>query len=87
MRSNLGVALLWAAVFFSALVLVWTTQQSREQLHHYLTLRTEENQLLVRHGQYLLQERSLASAAVLEMKAKERLALAFPGDDQIRVLD
>ena len=77
---------LWLAVVVSALLVVWSTHQSREQHATLMTLRAEENQLQVEHGQYLLQEGALTSPGRLEQMAQERLKMRIPEMAEIKVI-
>ena len=86
LNSHLGCLILLLAVTGSGLAVVWSTQETRSLINHLLELRAEANQMRVAHGQYLLQERSLSSAARLEMIAVDELGLRHPEGSDIRVL-
>lgn len=78
--------MLWLAVTASGLAVVWSTNEARDLTNQLLYLRSHANSMKVEHGQYLLQERSLTSAAGLEVAAVDRLGLRFPKAEDIRVL-
>lgn len=93
MRMNMQVLgskffclMLLVLVTCSGLAVVWSTNEARTMINHLLQLRTEANQMLVAHGQYLLQERSISSAAGLENVAMEKLGLRYPDSSDIQVL-
>ena len=78
--------MLWAAVIASALLVVWSTHQSREQHAELMRLQMLDNQLQVEYGQYLLQEGALASPGRVEQIARDRLQMRIPEMFEIRVL-
>lgn len=78
--------LMLVAVTSSGLAVVWSTNENRVLINELLELRTEANQMLVAHGQYMLQERSISSTASLELAAMEELGLRYPTDSDIQVL-
>ena len=84
-RKMILVAL-WVAATVSGLAVVWTTNETRSLISDLREFRTQANELKVAYGQYLLQERSLSSAARLESVAINQLGLRFPVDKDIRVL-
>lgn len=86
-NTKLSWLALWLMVTGSGLAVVWATNESRALINQLLELRAEANQMLVAHGQYLLQERSLSSAASLEIVAVEKLGLRFPNSSDIQILD
>lgn len=86
LNSYLACLALLVAVTVSGLGVVWSTNETRVLVNHLLELRAEANQMMVEHGQYLLQERSISSAASLEVVAVESLGLRYPDDADIRVL-
>lgn len=86
LSSKLLGAFLWVAATLSALCVVWSTNETRALTNQLLTMRAEANSMMVAHGQYLLQERSLTSAAGLEIIAVEELGLYFPAGSDIEVL-
>ena len=79
--------LLWIATTASGLAVVWSTNETRSLINELLELRAQANQMMVAHGQYLLQERSISSAASLEVVAIEKLGLRFPSSSDIQVLN
>lgn len=86
LNTSLACLLLLLAVTSSALLVVWSTNEVRTLTNRLLELRTQANQMLVAHGQYLLQERSMSSAASLEVIAVEQLGLRYPEEADIKVL-
>ena len=85
--SSLTLSGLWVAVTLTGLAVVWSTHQTRSLVNELLQLKSDENTLLVSHGQYLLQESSLSSPVGLEVMAKEQLGLRFPAYADVEVLD
>ena len=86
LESHSGCFVLLLVVTASALAVVWSTNETRVLINQLLELRAEANQMMVAHGQYLLQERTLSSAAGLETVAIEKLGLRYPEDSDIQVL-
>jgi len=86
LNTNLSCLVLLFSVTCSGLGVVWSTNETRVLINHLLELRAEANQMLVARGQYLLQERSISSAANLEVVAVEKLKLRYPNHSDIRVL-
>ena len=86
LNSGFSCFVLLIAVTCSGLAVVWSTNETRTLINYLLELRAEANQMMVVHGQYLLQERSISSAARLEVIAAEKLGLRYPDDSDIRVL-
>jgi len=86
LQSNFSCAILLLAVTGSGLAVVWSTNETRSLVNHLLELRAGANQMLVAHGQYLLQERSISSAARLEVVAVDQLGLHYPDNSEIQVL-
>ena len=84
--SKLVLGALWMATTVSGLAVVWTTNETRSLIGDLREFRAQANAMKVAHGQYLLQERSLSSAASLEAVAINQLGLRFPVDKEIRVL-
>lgn len=85
-HSDVACFILLVAVTLTGLGVVWSTHETRTLINHLLELRSEENQMLVEYGQYLLQERSISSAASLEVVAVEELGLYYPENSDIQVL-
>lgn len=85
-RFSRPEVVMWLAVIGSALLVVWSTHQAREQHAELMTLQIRENQLQVEHGEYLLQEGALTSPGRLEQAAQERLKMRIPEMAEIRVI-
>ena len=85
-KGKILALLMCAATTFSALAVVWATHEARELTNQLLSMRAQENSMMVSYGQYLLQERSLTSAAGLEVVAVDSLGLRFPSDADIEIL-
>lgn len=79
-------AALWIAVLLSALLVVWSTHQSRELLAELMRLQAHANSLQVIHGRYLIQEGALTSPGRLEQVAAERLHMRIPEPSEIKVI-
>lgn len=86
LSSKFTLLSLWIAVATSGLAVVWSTHETRSLINELLQLKSEENAMLVAHGQYLLQASSLSSPVSLETLAKETLGLKFPEYSDIQVL-
>ena len=80
------IAGLSLAVTRTALMVVWSTHETRTLINTLLSMRTQANAMMVEYGQLQLQERAVTSAAEIELKVAETLMLHFPGDDEIEVL-
>lgn len=77
---------LWIGAILSALLVVWSTHQCRELMAGLMSLQAQENSLQVEHGQYLLQEGTLASPNRLEQLARARLGMRIPDSSEIKVI-
>lgn len=86
LSSRLSLFVLWVAVAASGLAVVGVTHETRSLINELLQLKSDENAMLVAHGQYLLQASSLSSPVSLETYAKEQLNLKFPTYAEIQVL-
>jgi len=86
LASGVSLSLLWLAMAATGLAVVWSTHQTRHLVNELLQLKSEENDMLVAHGQYMLQESSLSSPVGVEILAKEQLNLKFPEYADVEVL-
>lgn len=87
LTSRLAISLLWLATALTGLAVVWSTHQTRYLVDELLRLKSEENAMLVAHGQFMLQESSLSSPVGVEILAKDQLGLKFPEYADVQVLD
>ena len=85
-KYGLTNACLWFAVVGSSLAVVWSTHECRELIGELMALQVAENDLKVEHGQYLLQEGTLASPARVEQDATRRLGMRIPELSEIQVI-
>ena len=82
-----GLVVLWLVVVASALGVVYTTHEGRQQLNALETLRREAVQLQVEWGQYLLEQSTWAAYSRIEQIAVGKLDMQVPEAQQIVVLD
>lgn len=75
--------LLWLLVIASALAVVRSTHEAREQLNRLEVLRREATQLHVRWGQYLLEQSAWSAYGRIEKEAAEKLNMVFPQGEQL----
>lgn len=86
LTHSLSLFILWMLVASTGLAVVWSTHETRALVNQLLKLKSDENAMLVAHGQFLLQESSLSSPLGIETLAKEQLGLRFPVYSEIEVL-
>lgn len=80
---TLAVALLWVLVLVSALAVVASTHQTRNQVDRLETLRRDAAELQVVWGQYMLEQSTWAAYGRVERLAREELTMYLPGADDI----
>lgn len=86
-RQNLvALVLLWLLVLASALGVVASTHQHRQQVNRLETLRQEADELQVVWGQYLLERSTWASYSRVQRLAREQLSMRLPRSRDIVVV-
>lgn len=83
--STLGVCVLAALVFFSALGMIYSKHCARQLFSQLQQLQTEQDQYHIEWGQLLLEQGAWASDARVERVAKEHLKMRIPNIDSDRV--
>ena len=85
-KSWLMLLSLWAAVLSSALAVVRTSHEYREQLNSLELLRREAAQLHVQWGQYLLEQSAWSAYGRIESEATDKLHMIVPRGEQLVVV-
>lgn len=85
-QQILWVCLLWLAVLVSALAVVYSAFDTRNQFNELENLRSERNALQVEWGKYLLEESAWASFERIEKTAMETLGMKIPDGQQLVVV-
>ncbi|CAM3552920.1 cell division protein FtsL [Halomonas lysinitropha] len=80
------VALLLLACLGSALAVIATSHQTRDQYARLQQLEREQQQLQTEWGQLLLEESAWSSPARIERLAQERLEMRLPAIDEVEVI-
>jgi len=79
-------ALLLAGCLFSALWVITTSHQTRDQYARLQQLEREQQQLQTEWGQLLLEESAWSSPARIERLAQERLEMRLPDIAEVEVI-
>ncbi len=82
-----SVAVLMAAVFLTAIVVITLRHQSRGLATQFETLQAERDTLNVEWGKLLLEEGAWSEHRRVENLARTRLGMAIPDSRHIVVLD
>jgi len=80
------VLALLLSVLFSALLVVYTTNEHRSSFSQLQGLEQEANQLKLQWGQLILEQASLATPARVEALATEKLNMQLPLEKQSYML-
>jgi len=80
---TLAVAALWVLVLASALAVVASTHQTRNQVDRLETLRRDAAELQVVWGQYMLEQSTWAAYSRVERLAREELDMLLPRVEDI----
>lgn len=75
---NLAVAALWLLVIVSALAVVASTHETRNQVDRLETLRRDAAELQVVWGQYMLEQSTWAAYSRIERLARDDLDMYLP---------
>ncbi|WP_111643201.1 cell division protein FtsL [Marinimicrobium alkaliphilum] len=86
LRAFLALAVLWALVVGSALAVVSSTHEVRQQVNHLEGLRRDAAEAQVEWGKYLLEQSTWAAYGRIERIATAELKLQTPSADQILVV-
>ncbi len=81
-----GVGLLWLSVLASALAVVFVTQEARKQVNELELLRTEQSELKVANGQYLLEQSAWSAYSRIEKLAVTKLHMKVPAVSDVIVV-
>lgn len=85
-RQWLSIISLLAAVFVSAIGVVYSTHESRMLLYQLQQLENERNRLQVEWGQLLLEQSSLVSQGRIEGRAAAELGMKVPGQEDVVIV-
>lgn len=80
---TLAVAILWVLVLVSALAVVASTHQTRNQVDRLETLRRDAAELQVVWGQYMLEQSTWAAYSRVERLARDELDMLLPRVEDI----
>jgi len=80
---TVAVAVLWVLVLVSALAVVASTHQTRNQVDRLETLRRDAAELQVVWGQYMLEQSTWAAYSRVERLAREELDMLLPRVEDI----
>lgn len=86
LRAFFALAVLWVLVVGSALAVVSSTHEVRQQVNHLEGLRREAADAQVEWGKYLLEQSTWAAYGRVERIATDELNLQMPSGDQILVV-
>lgn len=81
-----GVAGLWLAVLVSALAVVNVTQQARKRANELEVLRTEQAELKIASGQYLLEQSAWSAYSRIENLAVTKLKMKMPAATDVVIV-
>ncbi|MGS2717733.1 cell division protein FtsL [Eionea flava] len=85
-QQMLWVCVLWLAVLSSALIVIYSSFDTRNQFNALEVLRSERNALQVEWGKYLLEESAWASFERIEKTAVDTLGMQIPVGQQLVVV-
>lgn len=85
-QQMLWVCVLWLAVLVSALTVIYSSFDTRNQFNALEELRSERNALQVEWGKYLLEESAWASFERIEKTAVDTLGMKIPEGQQLVVV-
>ncbi|MFA5959354.1 MAG: cell division protein FtsL [Tatlockia sp.] len=85
-KSLCFILILLLSVLFTAIAIIYTTNEHRINFTQIQHLEQEANQLQLQWGQLLLEQASLATPARVEQLAVEKLQMKLPADKEIFVL-
>lgn len=77
---------LWFAVLASAVGVVWSKQQARNQFVELQRLEKERDQLDTEWGQLRLEQGTLVTYGRIEKMAREDLRMIAPDPNQVRLV-
>ena len=81
--SRAVVALVWTAVFLSAIALIDARHQNRVLFEQLDQLHEQRDQLNVDWGRLLLEESTWSTHAYIEQSATQKLDMGLPANPQI----
>lgn len=89
MNLSLRVVLvgLWLAVLASAVGVVWSKQQSRNQFVELQRLEKERDQLDTEWGQLRLEQSTWVTYGRIEKVAREELRMVIPDPKQVHLVE
>ncbi len=80
------LVMLWFVVLGSAVGVVWSKQQARNQFVELQRLEKERDQLDTEWGQLRLEQGTLVTYGRIEKKAREDLRMMAPDPNQVRLV-
>lgn len=78
--------LLFLAVLFSSLAVIYCTNQYRMNLSQLEHARMEASNLQLTWGQLLLEQASISAPSTIEQKASEDLQMIMPNNTQTKIV-
>jgi cell division protein FtsL len=84
---RLLLVMLWCAVMASAVGVVWSKQQSRNQFVELQHLEKERDQLDTEWGQLRLEQSTWVTYGRIEKVAREDLRMVVPDPNQVHLVE
>ncbi len=84
--AKVTMLLLWAALFASALAVVWSRHQTRTLFVELQTLSTERDALDIEWGQLKLEQSAWSTHGRVEQTARGNLRMVIPRPNEVRIV-
>lgn len=84
--AKLMMVLLWAALFASAVAVVWSRHQTRTLFVELQTLNAERDALDIEWGQLKLEQSAWSTHGRVEQTARGSLRMVIPRPNEVRIV-
>jgi cell division protein FtsL len=84
--AKVTMLLLWAALFASAIAVVWSRHQTRTLFVELQTLSTERDALDIEWGQLKLEQSAWSTHGRVEQTARGNLRMVIPRPNEVRIV-
>jgi cell division protein FtsL len=84
---RLGLLMLWLIVMASAVGVVWSKQQSRNQFVELQQLQKERDQLDIEWGQLRLEQSTWVTYGRIEKVARDDLHMVVPDPNEVHLVE
>ena len=84
--AKLMMVLLWAALFASAVAVVWSRHQTRTLFVELQTLNAERDALDIEWGQLKLEQSAWTTHGRVEQTARGSLRMVIPRPNEVRIV-